>query len=315
MILHLTYMIDKLAVHPDFISDRVGGANVGCVGSRNILSTFDISPVWSLTMKNTKLSYDDRAAKHPSPVAQSLLKLMASKKTNLCASLDVRSTKEFLELLDKVGPSIALVKSHVDIIDDFSYEGTVVPMLELAKKHNFMIFEDRKFADIGSTVKAQYTGGVFKIAQWSDITNAHALPGGGIVKGLQEAAEETTPEPRGLLLLAELSSKGSLATGEYTAKTVEIAREHKGFVFGFIAQNRMEEQDDEDWLILTPGVGLDDKGDELGQQYRTVDTVVQGGSDVIIVGRGLYAKGRDPVHEAQRYRLAGWEAYEKRVSS
>ncbi|ANB11055.1 orotidine-5'-phosphate decarboxylase [Sugiyamaella lignohabitans] len=265
-------------------------------------------------MSNTTLSYEARAAKHPSAVASKLLKLMAEKKTNLCASLDVRTTKEFLDLLEKVGPYIAVVKSHIDIIDDFTYEGTIVPLLALAKKHNFLIFEDRKFADIGSTVKAQYSGGVYKIAKWSDITNAHSVPGAGIVNGLEEAAKETTSEERGLLMLAELSTKGSLATGEYTAKTVEIARQNSQFVFGFIAQSRMPEQGDEDWLILTPGVGLDDKGDGLGQQYRTVDQVVSTGTDVIIVGRGLFGKGRDPVAESKRYRDAGWAAYEKRLA-
>ena len=45
-----------------------------------------------------------------------------------------------------------------------------------------------------------------------------------------------------------------------------------------------------DWLIMTPGVGLDDKGDGLGQQYRTVDEVVSTGTDIIIVGRGLFGK-------------------------
>ncbi|CAN6674520.1 hypothetical protein TRVA0_055S00716 [Trichomonascus vanleenenianus] len=264
-------------------------------------------------MANINLTYEERAAKHPSPVARRLLNLMAQKKTNLCASLDVYTTKEFLDLLDTLGPYIALVKSHVDVIDDFTYEGTVVPMLELAKKHNFMIFEDRKFADIGSTVKAQYGGGIYKIAKWSDITNAHGVPGAGIVTGLEAAAKEATNEPRGLIMLAELSSKGSLATGEYTAKTVDIARQNKGFVFGFIAQNRMEEQDDEDWLILTPGVGLDDKGDAFGQQYRTVGEVVKGGSDVIIVGRGLFGKGRDANVEGKRYMEAGWNAYLQRV--
>ena len=115
-------------------------------------------------------TYTERASAHPSPVAQRLFKLMDNKKTNLCASVDVKSTEEFLTLIGKLGPYICLVKTHIDIIDDFSYEGTIVPLLALAKKHNFMIFEDRKFADIGNTVKSQYSGGVYKIAQWSDIT-------------------------------------------------------------------------------------------------------------------------------------------------
>lgn len=259
-------------------------------------------------------TYSQRAEKHPSPVAQRLFRLMETKKSNLCASVDVNTTSEFLTLIDKLGPSICLVKTHIDIINDFSYEGTIVPLLELAKKHQFLIFEDRKFADIGNTVKHQYSSGVYKIAQWADITNAHGVTGAGVVSGLKLAAEEVTKEPRGLLMLAELSSKGSLAYGEYTKQTVEIAKSDKSFVIGFIAQRDMGGRDEDfDWLIMTPGVGLDDKGDALGQQYRTVDEVVSTGTDIIIVGRGLFGKGRDPHVEGERYRSAGWNAYLKKT--
>ncbi|CUS20958.1 LAQU0S02e02278g1_1 [Lachancea quebecensis] len=262
------------------------------------------------------LSYLERAERHASPVAAKLLKLMHEKKTNLCASLDVHTTKELLDLVQVLGPHICLLKTHVDILDDFSMEGTVVPLKELAKKFNFMIFEDRKFADIGNTVKLQYSSGVYKIAQWADITNAHGVTGPGIVQGLKQAAQEATQEPRGLLMLAELSCKGALAYGEYTKGTVDIAKSDKDFVIGFIAQNDMGGRDEGfDWLIMTPGVGLDDKGDSLGQQYRTVDEVVTGGSDIIIVGRGLFGKGRDPSAEGSRYRKAGWDAYIKRCGN
>ncbi|EGW31364.1 orotidine-5'-phosphate decarboxylase [Spathaspora passalidarum NRRL Y-27907] len=264
-------------------------------------------------MVNNK-TYTERANVHPSPVAQRLFNLMDSKKTNLCASVDVRTTAEFLALIDKLGPFVCLVKTHIDIIDDFSYEGTIKPLLELSKKHNFMIFEDRKFADIGNTVKSQYTGGVYKIAHWSDITNAHGVTGAGVVQGLKEGAKETTDEPRGLLMLAELSSKGSLAYGEYSEKTIDIAKTDKEFVIGFIAQRDMGGREEGfDWIVMSPGVGLDDKGDGLGQQYRTVDEVVSTGTDIIIVGRGLFGKGRDPQVEGKRYRDAGWNAYLKKT--
>ncbi|EDO16823.1 hypothetical protein Kpol_1056p24 [Vanderwaltozyma polyspora DSM 70294] len=259
-------------------------------------------------------SYESRAETHPNAVASKLLRLMAEKKTNLCASLDVHSTKELLELADKLGPYICLVKTHVDILDDFTIEGTVKPLKALAEKHKFLIFEDRKFADIGNTVKLQYSSGVYKIVEWADITNAHGVTGAGIVAGLKQAAEESTKEPRALLMLAELSSKGSLAHGAYTEGTVGIARTDKEFVIGFISQKDMGGRDEGfDWLIMTPGVGLDDKGDALGQQYRSVNDVVSTGSDIIIVGRGLFGKGRDPTVEGERYRKAGWEAYLKRI--
>ncbi|KAL3235572.1 orotidine-5'-phosphate decarboxylase [Nakaseomyces bracarensis] len=262
----------------------------------------------------SELTYLQRAEAHPSPVASKLLRLMHEKKTNLCASLDVTTTAELLKLVETLGPYICLLKTHVDILSDFSFEGTVKPLKELAAKHNFMIFEDRKFADIGNTVKLQYTSGVYKIAEWADITNAHGVTGQGIITGLKQGAEETTKEPRGLLMLAELSSKGSLAHGEYTKGTVDIAKTDKDFVIGFIAQREMGGRDEGfDWLIMTPGVGLDDKGDALGQQYRTVNEVFSTGTDIIIVGRGLFAKGRDPKVEGERYRKAGWDAYLQRT--
>ena len=100
----------------------------------------------------------------------------------------------------------------------------IEPLLELSRKHQFMIFEDRKFADIGNTVKKQYIGGVYKISSWADITNAHGVTGNGVVEGLKQGAKETTTnqEPRGLLMLAELSSVGSLAYGEYSQKLLKL---------------------------------------------------------------------------------------------
>lgn len=117
-------------------------------------------------------------------------------------------------------------------------------------------------------------------------------------------------------MLGEMSSKGSLGGGEYLAKTVAMARGYADFVVGFIAQGAVERAGEgEDFVVMTPGVKLERGGDGLGQQYNTPDDVVgERGSDVIIVGRGII-KAENPVEEAEKYRRAGWEAYERRLAN
>ncbi|KAI7903247.1 orotidine-5'-phosphate decarboxylase [Cokeromyces recurvatus] len=259
---------------------------------------------------NTYKTYAERGKNHPNACARSLFELMERKKSNLSVAVDVTSKRELLSIADAVGPYICLLKTHIDIVEDFDMD-LVQQLQELSKKHDFLIFEDRKFADIGNTVKHQYANGVYKIASWSHITNAHTVPGDGIIKGL---AEVGLPLGRGLLLLAEMSSKGSLAKGNYTTESVEMARHHKDFVIGFIAQHKMNSYDEEDFIVMSPGVGLDVKGDGLGQQYRTPHEVIVGsGGDIIIVGRGIYGNPDQVEEQAKRYRQAGWDAYLERV--
>jgi orotidine 5'-phosphate decarboxylase subfamily 1 len=115
------------------------------------------------------------------------------------------------------------------------------------------------------------------------------------------------PKGRGLLLLAEMSSKGALATGEYTQATLEMAKQNSDYVMGFISGRRLLETPD--FVYMSPGVNLSSGGDKLGQQYSTPQQVIgERASDVIIVGRGIY-EAEDAVAMAIRYQEEGWKAY------
>lgn len=261
------------------------------------------------------LTYAERAEKVKSPMGRRLLELMETKKTNLAIAADVTTKASLLELAEAVGPHVCMLKTHADIVVDWD-EGTGPALAEIAKRHQFLLFEDRKFADIGNTVQHQVSGGVHSISKWAHIVNAHAVPGPGIISGLKQAIEMADTEEGkslGLLLIAEMSSDGNLATilPGYKEKTIEMAEAEKEFVFGFISMGRVA---GDDFLYLTPGVKKAAGGDGLGQQYSTPEKVIgEKGSDVIIVGRGVY-KADNPAKEAKAYRDAGWRAYETRVS-
>lgn len=249
------------------------------------------------------LTYSQRSNLASHPLASRLLRLMDEKQSNLCVAADVTAKKDLLKIADELGKEICVLKTHIDIIKDFDND-LIVQLCRLAEKHDFLIFEDRKFADIGNTVKEQYGGGLCHIADWAHITNAHALPGPGIIDGIKEVG---LPKNRGLLLLAQMSSKGALTNDNYAAKTVEMALANKDFVIGFIAQKRLT--DEPGFITMTPGVQLTTGADNLGQQYNTPELVIEKQkSDIVIVGRGIYGAA-DPVGEAKKYRAAGWRAY------
>lgn len=255
-------------------------------------------------------TYTERAAGVKNSVGARLLRLMDTKRTNLSVAADLTTAAELLRLAAAVGPHIAVLKTHADTVSDWT-DDTATALRLLADEHDFLLFEDRKFADIGNTVVAQAGGGLHKIVSWADIVNAHAVPGPGILSGLRVAVE-TVGHSVGVLVLAQMSSAGNLATAlpGYTPAAVAMAVAEPDLVFGFIA---MEGGLGGDACVsMTPGVKMGGGGDALGQQYATPDRVVgTAGSDVIIVGRGIY-KADDPAAAAKEYREAGWAAYERR---
>ncbi len=256
-------------------------------------------------MNQTKrISFSERAKLSKNALSSYLFNIMEQKNTNLALSADVTSTDKLIDLIEQCGPEICILKTHIDILEDFAFDITT-QLKQMAQHYQFLILEDRKFADIGKTVQLQYQGGIYRIAEWADLVTVHSLPGPGCLTALQEVVLK---QKQGVLLLAEMSSQGNLAGTEYRNATLNMAKKFPDLVTGFIAQHALS--DDPGHIHLTPGVQFMNKQDNLGQQYQDPKQVItQQGGDIIIVGRGITAAA-NPAALSQEYRKIGWQAYQ-----
>jgi len=250
-----------------------------------------------------RLSFQERASLTQHPVAKKIFSLMEEKQTNVCVAADVTKADDLLLLAKEVGSEICVFKTHIDILEDFTPSVTS-ELSKIANDLGFLIFEDRKFADIGSTVAMQYTKSLYKIASWAHIINAHILPGPGVIEGLQQ---EEILQDRALLLIAQMSSKGNFMTSEYTNQVVQLAIEYQDFVIGFISQQQVSEHPH--FLHFTPGVQFCENRDHLKQSYRSPTKAIQEElNDIIIVGRGiLHSSNRSET--AKKYKKISWDKY------
>ena len=54
------------------------------------------------------------------PLAHRYMETAARKQTLVCLAADMRSVGELIDLVEEVGPYIAALKTHVDMVDDLS---------------------------------------------------------------------------------------------------------------------------------------------------------------------------------------------------
>lgn len=203
-------------------------------------------------------------------IKEQLLDIIKVKDTRICLAADVDSVEELLEIADTLGPYICLLKLHYDIIPDFHEKKCGDKLIELRKKHNFLIWEDRKYADIGSIMERQIR---LNVIPWANIVSVHALSGLESLKAI--------PNEIGIIAIGELSSYENLIDSNYTNKAVGMCNQLENLV-GFVGQRdfRLEQ----DSLMFVPGIGRK-SGDGKGQRYSSI--MDKSFADVFVIGRSI----------------------------
>ena len=249
------------------------------------------------------------------PIRNRLEAIMKEKKTNLCFAADFTKKQELLEWVNTIGPYICILKTHIDILEDFTPD-VITELKRLSKQHNFLIFEDRKFGDIGKTFERQLYGGIYKIGDWADIINIHGVSAEGMLQYLDASSRGILNVDNcrsiGVLIVSEMSSSGNLITPEYTRQTLEIAHKYPDLVLGFICQKQFAETyEDTRFLYMTPGVKIPESGDSMkvvDQRYRNPgEAIERDGCDIIIVGSGIYSHN-NPIQITLVYQKLGWQS-------
>jgi len=247
-----------------------------------------------------KISYEEKLKNISNPIASKLLNIAIQKQSNLIASADLLTTAELLNFAEKAGPHIVALKTHIDIISDFDYDKTIIPLKDLSTKYNFLLIEDRKFADIGSTQELQFSQGMYKISNWADIVTAHSIAGAEALDSFLNI---------GIICILGMSSKGALTDAHYREGTINVISNQPN-VIGCVAQNKLP---CDNLLLFTPGVNISIKGDNMGQQYNSPEYVLKNlHTDFIIVGRGIY-KAENVEQATLDYKTQGWKAYVEAV--
>ena len=319
---HLISLLDR----------QQGGNEVLKENSYEVISIFTITEVINALIKKNKISQEEfdltlnfiqnnkatrkkivldypsikKVAKHPKNI--DLLNIIENKKSNLCCSADVTTKMELLQLIQKVGPNICLLKTHIDIIADFDFD-LIEQIKTLSQKYNFLILEDRKFADIGNTALHQFTSGIYKICDWADAITYHVIAGSSSINAIRNAEN---PNNTGLILITEMSTKDTLTDKNYVKGALDISKQNPDLIMGIVAQKTRPL--DNGQLLFTPGIKLQKGADSMGQIYNTPEkAILKNNTDVIIVGRGIY-KSENPITTSTEFKNAGWKAYGKRIS-
>jgi orotidine 5'-phosphate decarboxylase subfamily 1 len=231
-------------------------------------------------------------------MARSLRDIVVAKSTNLVFSNDIRDPDRFFQVLDQVADHICMVKTHLDLNLD-ARERIITGIkarVNGSGSGGYWWLDDRKFADIGSTVMGQieslYDG------RYPDAVTVHPVVGATTVAQITELGIA-------VILVEEMSNGGSSGTGHTCTPGSRTD------IVGVVSQTGLG---DPRLLQLVPGVHLTRAGDHLDQRWETPESKVTRGADLLVVGRGIY-ESSCPLDSALQYKLAGWRAYQEAVST
>lgn len=222
-----------------------------------------------------------------------LINIIRQKETILVLSLDVTNKTQFFTVLKECAPYICALKLHFELYS-FLKGKTLNKLIQYSKKYNFIIIEDRKFADIGNT---QYLQAREFIKKGITYFTSHLFTG--------KEALYAFPEQAKIFLISDMSCKNAFFSDSIELRSIIHKKSIDYYktipqIIGFVSQYDINKNNN--GIILRPGVKLNannsnNLGDTRGQRYKDPKITP---NVCWVVGRDIY-KSDNPGDIAKQY--------------
>ena len=187
---------------------------------------------------------------------------------------DCASMEEMLDKLDTYGPHIGILKTHMDTFSDFN-EHKLVRFIALKKKYDLLVWEDRKFADIGMIMDKQINNSVLRYDKWVDVFSLHAITG----RESLETVFNRNPDFK-WIIIGQLSCPDNLIDKIYTQSAKSIYDSYEN-VIGMVCQDYLGPE----VIHIIPGISNTRKEDKMGQSYSKLEE--KQFADFLVCGRSI----------------------------
>lgn len=220
-------------------------------------------------------------------------------KREVIIALDFPDMNKTLNFLDKFGNEKLFVKIGMEL-----YLQNGPSVIEEIKKRGHKIFLDLKLHDIPNTVYSATKG----LAKFDvDILTVHAAGGSEMLKWAKKAIVEVGGKTK-IIAITQLTSTSEenmkkeqniqTSIEESVLRYARLAKESgiDGVVSSVLESKKIREQNGEDFLIINPGIRLeeDSKGDQ--KRVATPKAAKELGASYIVVGRSI-TKDEKPVEK------------------
>jgi len=120
-----------------------------------------------------------------SSLSRRYMETVVAKQSLVILAADRYTMAGLSELLEDVSDHVVALKTHVDLVEDWSASAWS-EFVGRAAAADMLIFEDRKHGDIGKIARDQM-GGAYESRNWADLMTAHLISGPSVLDGMAEA--------------------------------------------------------------------------------------------------------------------------------